>query len=512
MSFPSFILLSSIVSCVQGARILHIPAPATSHCLESMSIGHALLERGHHVTLFVVLSNPKPCLERINTEVFKSRFRLVVPDLDPSFQEKHDDLMAIILKGIFEGVVKLGMILSVMKPLIENHCRAAMKDKETLKMLKMDKYDIVVVDSMPGNECLFAIAAYLGVPAVTTSSYISPTESGMPHQSNTLPHILSTYTNDMTFPERFMNTLVNFATPLLLRFVSPSIDFSVLDEKLRHVQPGDLIRHSVLFIENSDYIIDYPKAVFPNFIQCGGLTARPANPLSSEMKKYMDAAEQGVVLVTFGSLIKGFPPPLIEKLMAVFGRLKYQVLFKQDKEEIRGNIKTMKWVPQNDILGHPNTKVFISHCGKNGFWEALYHGVPIICMPIHAETFTTAIKVKKYNIGSRIEIFDDTVDDLFEKISRILENKSISQNMKRMSRLLHDRPEKPAERAASAVEHVIKYGGDHLRPPPVCFVSYIYADVWLSIAVIVSVIIAVDIWICRKCCCKGKSDKKHKTE
>ncbi|XP_071080530.1 UDP-glucuronosyltransferase 1A5-like [Haliotis cracherodii] len=512
MSLTNFVLLITIVSCCHGAKILLIPTPATSHCLEIMSIGEALLKRGHHVTLFAALFDPKSCIGRLDKEAFKTTFNVIVPDLDPSMQKTHDEVLAAGHKVIFSRGAMWKMFLNFLKPMLQNHCSAAMKDSVVLEGLKKGNYDIALVSRMPGSECLFAIAAYLGVPTVVASSYIDARDSGMPLQSNTFPHLMSSFTNDMTFPERLINTLLIFATSIVFRASSTSTDYSVLGDKFRDVDASKLVRDSVLFIENSDYIIDYPKAVFPNFIQCGGLTASPANPLSGELKKYMDAAQKGVVLVTFGSLIKGFPPPLIEKLMAVFGRLKYQVLFKQDKEEIRGNIKTMKWVPQNDILGHPNTKVFISHCGKNGFWEALYHGVPIICMPIHAETFTTAIKVKKYNIGSRIEIFDDTVDDLFEKISLVLENKSISQNMKRMSRLLRDRPEKPAERAASAVEHVITYGGDHLRQPPVCFVSYIYADVWVSIAVIVSVIIAVDIWICRKCCCRRKSDRKHKTE
>ena len=33
-----------------------------------------------------------------------------------------------------------------------------------------------------------------------------------------------------------------------------------------------------------------------------------------------------------------------------------------------------EWVPQNDILGHPKLKLFITHGGNNGQYEALYHG------------------------------------------------------------------------------------------------------------------------------------------
>ena len=34
-------------------------------------------------------------------------------------------------------------------------------------------------------------------------------------------------------------------------------------------------------------------------------------------------------------------------------------------------LQVTPWVPQNDILGHPSTKAFLSHVGANGLNEVM---------------------------------------------------------------------------------------------------------------------------------------------
>ena len=51
------------------------------------------------------------------------------------------------------------------------------------------------------------------------------------------------------------------------------------------------------------------------------------------------------------------------------------------------NVKVSSWLPQNDILGHPKTRLFIGHAGMNGMLEAAYHGVPMICVPFFGDQF-----------------------------------------------------------------------------------------------------------------------------
>lgn len=64
-----------------------------------------------------------------------------------------------------------------------------------------------------------------------------------------------------------------------------------------------------------------------------------------------------------------------------------------DMLKLASNIKLVDWAPQNDILGHPAVKAFVTHAGNNGLYEAVYHGKPVVSVPIMNEQPGNAAKV-----------------------------------------------------------------------------------------------------------------------
>ena len=79
------------------------------------------------------------------------------------------------------------------------------------------------------------------------------------------------------------------------------------------------------------------------------------------------------------------PKEMITNLLSAFERLPQRVIFKYDIQEddnayetspklsVPQNVLVLPWVPQQAILAHPATKVFITHCGMHGVLEAIYH-------------------------------------------------------------------------------------------------------------------------------------------
>ena len=49
------------------------------------------------------------------------------------------------------------------------------------------------------------------------------------------------------------------------------------------------------------------------------------------------------------------------------------------------DLHVVPWLPQNDLLGHPATAAFPTHGGIHSLYEAVYHAVPMVVVPIGAD-------------------------------------------------------------------------------------------------------------------------------
>jgi len=91
----------------------------------------------------------------------------------------------------------------------------------------------------------------------------------------------------------------------------------------------------------------------------------------------------------------------------------------QNKPE---NIYIGSWLPQDDILAHPNVKLFISHCGIGSVVEAKYHGIPIIATPLMGDQFGNARKVENEGWGKVIDLKSTSEEELMNAIKEVLDN------------------------------------------------------------------------------------------
>lgn len=118
-----------------------------------------------------------------------------------------------------------------------------------------------------------------------------------------------------------------------------------------------------------------------------------------------------------------FKPEVKEVLLKVFSQLPYKILWKHE-EDLPGkpkNVRIEKWLPQNDVLAHPNLKLFITHGGLLSTTETIYHGVPIVGIPIFGDQKMNMANAENMQIGKALDIKKLEVDTTLSTIKEVID-------------------------------------------------------------------------------------------
>lgn len=68
---------------------------------------------------------------------------------------------------------------------------------------------------------------------------------------------------------------------------------------------------------------------------------------------------------------------------------------------------------------HKNVKGFISHGGINSLTESVYHGVPLIIIPIFADQFKNSKQAQKAGYGLILNFDNITEESVFWSVNEI---------------------------------------------------------------------------------------------
>ena len=212
-------------------------------------------------------------------------------------------------------------------------------------------------------------------------------------------------------------------------------------------------------------------------------------------------------------------PEKRDAILRSFSKLKQKVLWKWEDEVLPGkpdNVKIGKWLPQNDILAHPNIRLFISHCGKGSVTESKYHGVPILGMPLFAEQAANIKQISEEGWAIELSYASITEQSLDKALREILTNPSYRKIVKGSADLYKDRPMSALDTAVYWVEYVIRYNGaKHMQSQAVYlnFFQYHSLDVIGFIVMCLYIVFKIFIWfvklLFRKCCGRGMKTKRE---
>uniref|UniRef100_A0A1B0DEG4 UDP-glucuronosyltransferase n=1 Tax=Phlebotomus papatasi TaxID=29031 RepID=A0A1B0DEG4_PHLPP len=385
-------------------RILGLfPHAGESHYQIFQPIMKALAEAGHEVT---VLSHFP---ERSNI----TGLRVLVID-------EHKSLMNAMDLALFENRRPYNHFLEFFM-LYEwgvGSCQKTLNSTALKNILASgETFDLVITEFF-NTDCMLAIAHKLNVPFIGLSSCtLMPwhlDRVGMPNFPSYIPALFMGYSEDMSFAERLGNWITLQSFKLAYRFFNNRAANSLIEEYLGPGIPdvGELAKRTSLIMVNTHHSLSGTKPLPPSVVEIGGvyLFSSHKNTLDSkldaELKNFLDSADNGVIYISWGSMIKADTLPAAKRdgILQALAMQPQKVLWKWENDTIPNkpdNVFIRKWMPQRDVLCHPKVRVFMAHGGLLGSSEAAYCGVPVIATPMYGDQFFNAASLKHRGMGVR---------------------------------------------------------------------------------------------------------------
>ncbi|KAL9925031.1 uncharacterized protein ACN2A1_010713 [Glossina fuscipes fuscipes] len=462
-------------SVVYGANILGVFLTHTpSHLIVHMSVAKVLAEEGHNVTV-VVTQEPKVNHQKIHT--------ILIPPGEEHIEFLHKEFSDLakqkpsLLRTLTNLIGSLRLIIDMQ--------RDALKDERFTQLYDNPdtKFDLVIVGYFL-NSFQFGVAAKFKAPVILSwmsapvhiiNDYVG-NPNGVAYVPNTM--MATKLGEKMNFLERVQN----FLTAIMFDTFGKIMDYrnQCFYNELFPNDDGKLptyeeMKNNVSLVFCNSHFTEGPiRPNVPAVIEIGGIQVKDQpNPLPEDISSVLHESKvHGAILFCLGSNLRSdyIKPEVIKTIFQVLSSLKQNVIWKWDDltntPGIAKNIMYKQWIPQDDILAHPNLKLFITHAGKGGVAEAQYHGVPMVALPAFADQPGNAAKVVVSGYGLQLDLLTLTADQLRMAINEILTNPSYRENVRRFSRLYRDRPLTARQSVAFWTNYVIRnHGAAHMQSP-----------------------------------------------
>ncbi|XP_041915826.1 UDP-glucuronosyltransferase 2A1-like isoform X1 [Alosa sapidissima] len=512
--------------CVESGNVLILPGEY-SHWHNMRMIVEELAERNHSITVLVNSASPSVKSfhdERVNFKIFQ------VP------LEKHE------VHAMWNEFVDVWMyqsrtasmpqmffkIIAVMNRITAHNyvmCDGVLRNPMLIDALKLDKFEVILFDPM--MPCGDVLAETLDIPFILslrlTFGYVFERQCGqLPTPPSYVPAVPTQFTDHMEFMERLQNVLMYGVHTAIFYLHTKLTTNNYLSEiRGKPTELCDVLGKADIWLIRTYWDFEYPRPLLPNFKFVGGLHCKPAKPLPEDMEFFVQSSgDDGIVVFSLGSMINNLTMERANTIASALGEIPQKVLWRYSgvkPETLAPNTRLYDWLPQNDLLGHPKTKAFITHGGTNGLYEAIYHGVPMVGIPLFADQPDNLHHMKVKGAAVILDFNKLESKDLVAALNTVINDPSYKESIVRLSRIHHDQPMKPLDEAVFWIEFVMRNkGAKHLRVQAhnLSWYQYHSLDVIIFLLTIVGLFIFIVVKSCCFCFrkCFGKSLLKKKTE
>ncbi|GAB6026752.1 hypothetical protein CHUAL_013257 [Chamberlinius hualienensis] len=509
------ILVSTFIwSCSASNILSFMPMCAKSHKISADPLLEELAKRGHKVTEISLFktSRPHPNIRTILLHKMRKHFESIV-----------ESAANLTTAGIMQMITFLG-------PYITDSGKVLMEDDVFKNFTgSSGPFDVVITSTLMNDIALALIPIYFpGIPLVLVSANILQPDTAwslnIPFPISYVPLMLTTHSSEMTFLQRVGNTVAFVCYNLYMSCIVGPTSQRAVQSYIPDVilpNPRDVEGNASLLLTNSHFTFSGSKPSMPFAVEVGGMHCRAAEKLPKEFSDFIEGAgEHGFIVFSLGSVVqaKHMPKEIIDSFKAAFKEIDPVRVFWKYEEKLEGvssNVMISKWMPQQDLIGHPKCRLAITHGGLMSLQEAIYHGVPVLGIPLGADRDSNLLLATNKGIAKSLEWQKLTPEIALDAIKSMIFKHDYKEKAEAFGRLNRDRPQQPVELAAYWVEYVIRHkGAAHLKPTVnhLNIFQYFIIDVVAFVVVIVFTAISflyLIIKSCFKCIFRRNSKSKR---
>uniref|UniRef100_A0A0J9YU36 Predicted gene 43638 n=1 Tax=Mus musculus TaxID=10090 RepID=A0A0J9YU36_MOUSE len=453
-----------------------------SHWLNIKILLEELVQRNHSVT---VLAPSETLFINSRLDAFINFEEIPVSYTKSKIDEIIEHMIALWLDHrptpltMWTFYKELGNLLATFYTTNKQMCDGVLNNPTVMERLQKGGFDVLLAD--PVTMCGELVALKLGIPFVYTLRF-SPAFTverhcgKIPAPISYVPAALSELTDQMSFGERVKNIISYSLQDYIFKTYWGEWNSYYSKVLGRPTTLCETMGKAEIWLMRTYWDFEFPRPYLPNFEFVGGLHCKPAKPLPKVLWRY-----KGKIPDTLGS-----------------------------------NTRLFDWIPQNDLLGHPKTRAFITHGGTNGIYEAIYHGIPMVGVPMFADQPDNIAHMKAKGAAVEVNMNTMTSSDLLNALRTVINEPSYKENAMRLSRIHHDQPVKPLDRAVFWIEFVMRHkGAKHLRVAAHDLSWFQYHS--LDVIGFLLACVASAILLVAKCCLfifqkVGKTGKKKKRD
>uniref|UniRef100_A0A1I7YGJ0 glucuronosyltransferase n=1 Tax=Steinernema glaseri TaxID=37863 RepID=A0A1I7YGJ0_9BILA len=505
-----FLALLLLACAAQSAKVLIMPSSIYPvHRYTMKTLAEELVKRKHEVTWFEHgWKKPEIALPKEVEEIFVTipTSSAVIRDLYVARNHSvHDRIWNADFEDESERTSAWFASIELCDGLLSSG-----EGKKQFDSLVERQFDTVVVDDLY-NPCGLLHTGLQKSVFIYWSMTSLRTESAWAHHSPSPPSYLPVHGTKLTDRLSFTQRGYNLAAYLRAIYVHQSVVLPRMDQIFQKFYPElgttafYMERNASINYVNTPPIFDFARPYMPRVNFVGGLHCHKPKPLTGELKTFVESAnaEKGFMVFSTGFTAqwKRAPKTLVNAIVTAMRRnLEIKFVWQYDAEPIPNlpsNVITSKWLPLQNLLGHPKCKAHISHGGLNSVVESVWHGVPVIGFPLTVSGFDNILRVTDRNAGIMIPKNKWNADS-FEKSFEDIYKKQYKEEMLVFQDMVIDVPYTELNHSAFWVEFIQRHqevpharsGADKLN-----VLQYFLVDVVLFLLSVLVLIVATVVYV-----------------